>query len=157
MTSRLNVAIVLGKKLNVVYCWPSLLLLLLALAFVIVVTVESACDGRFVPFSSKYEVWARQNVAAQVEIVSIFAIFGKNHEESSILEAKLTACPAPTTSRGDLTHKSAVMYDQVRATRLIVKGKSLAFVRLLRVVGDILFIVVLLLAPTITTISLAKR
>ena len=59
------------ERVNVVYCWPPLLLLLLALAFVIVVTVESACDGRFVPFLSKYEVRARQNVAKQVEIVSI--------------------------------------------------------------------------------------
>ena len=71
MTSRLNVAIVLGKKLNVVYCWPPLLLLLLALAFVIVVIVESASDGCFEPFLSKYEVLTLQNVAKQVEIVSI--------------------------------------------------------------------------------------
>ena len=44
---RLNVVIVLARKLNVVYCWPSLLLLLLALTFLIVVIVGSACDGRF--------------------------------------------------------------------------------------------------------------
>ena len=77
MTSLLNVIIVLGKKLNVVYCWPPLLLLLLALAFVIVVTVESACDGLFVPFLSKYEVRPLQNVAKPVEIISILRIWEK--------------------------------------------------------------------------------
>ena len=50
----------------------------------------------------------------------------KKHQKCSILEAKLTACQASTTSRGDLTHKSAVMYDQIRASTLNVKGKSLA-------------------------------
>ena len=71
LTWRLNVVIVLARKLNVVYCWPSLLLLLLALAFLIVVAVESACDGRFTLFSSKYQVQSIQNVAKQVEFVSI--------------------------------------------------------------------------------------
>ena len=101
-------------------------MLLLALSFLIVVTVESACDGRFEPFSSKYEVRTLQNVAKQVEIISILQIWAKNNQNCSILEAKLTACQAPTTSRGDLAHKSAVMYDQIWATRLIVEGKSLA-------------------------------
>ena len=78
LTLRLNVSIVLGKKLNVVYCWPGLLLLLLALSFLIVVTVESACDGRFEPFSSKYDVQPLQNVAKQVEIISILRIWAKN-------------------------------------------------------------------------------
>ena len=67
----------LARKLNVVYCWPSLLLLLLVLGFLIVVTVESACDGRFVPLLSKYEVQSRQNVAKQVEIVPILQIWAK--------------------------------------------------------------------------------
>ena len=43
---------------------------------------------------------------------SLFCNVGGNHQECSILEAKLTACQAPTPSRGDLTHKSAVMYDR---------------------------------------------
>ena len=52
-------------------------MLLLALSFLIVVTVESACDGRFEPFSSKYDVQPLQNVAKQVEIVSILQFWAK--------------------------------------------------------------------------------
>ena len=82
LTWRLNVVIVLARKLNVVYCWPSLLLLLLALAFVIVVAVESACDGHFVPLSSKYQVQTSQNVAQQVEFISILQFWA---QKSSII------------------------------------------------------------------------
>ena len=96
----------LARKLNVVYCWPSLLLLLLALAFVIVVAVESACDGRVVPFSSKYEVRTLQNVAKKIEIISNFAILGKNCRECSILEGKVPYFQArhhpEATSRSDV-------------------------------------------------------
>ena len=53
-------------------------MLLLALSFLIVVTVESACDGLFVPFLSRYEVQPLQNVAKQVEIISILQIWAKN-------------------------------------------------------------------------------
>ena len=111
---------------NIVEVLAPLLLLLLALAFVIVVVVESACDGRFVPFSSKNEVPTLQNAAKQVKMISIFAILGKNHEEWSIFAAKLTVCQTQTPSRGELTHKSAVMYRLDEAARLNVKEKSLA-------------------------------
>ena len=113
----------MAKISNIVEVLAALLLLLLALAFVIVVVVESARDGRFVPFSSKNEVPTLQNAAKQVKIISIFAILGKNHGEWSIFAAKLTGCQAQTPSRGDLTHKSVVLYDRIWATRLIVKGK----------------------------------
>ena len=82
MTWRLNVVIVLARKLNVVYCWPSLLLLLLALTFLIVVIVGSACDGRFVLLSSKCEVRAHQNVDKQVEIVSILPFVAKKFKNT---------------------------------------------------------------------------
>ena len=104
-------------------------MLLLALSFLIAVTVESACDGRFEPVLSKHDVQPLQNGAKQVEIISILRIWAKKHQKCSILEAKvdcfLTAFQAPTTSRGDLAHKSAVMYYQIRAMRLIVEGKIL--------------------------------
>ena len=55
-----------------------------------------------------------------------FAIWAKKSSSMLDFGRKFDCLPAPTPSRGDLTHKTAVMYDQMRATRLNVKGKSLA-------------------------------
>ena len=58
----------------------TLIVVIVVVVFVIVVAVESACDGRFVlivPFWSKYQVRASQNVAKQVEIASILQFWAK--------------------------------------------------------------------------------
>ena len=99
------------------YCWRWLLLLLLLLRALATVVL---CRFRANMKSGLSKMSPNRSKSSQ------FCNVG--HKTSRMMNfANKTACrQAPTPSRGDLTHKSAVMYNQIRATRLNVKGKSLA-------------------------------
>ena len=86
----------------------------------------SARDSRFVSFSRN-----RANMKSRLSKMSpnrskSSQFCNVGHKTSRMMNFGNKTAGTDTIPRRDLTHKSAVMYNHIRATRLNVKGKSLA-------------------------------